>query len=181
MTVLNSPNPTPSVIPPPSQWKIALAAGLAAALVSFILLHRPLLSFACFLTTAIAAARDPIDEKSILVNGEDDVAGPLARLIGRATLQSIEGTTPKVRAITRAAVTGDAEIDSLRGRVRELERENKSLALWVERRRYVDEHVGRFKLDQLKASARKEGLTVGGTKVQVMMRLAEAGCLEDLD
>jgi len=77
-------------------------------------------------------------------------------------------------------VTGDAEIDSLRGRVRELERENKSLALWVERRRYVDEHVGRFKLDQLKVSARKEGLTVGGTKVQLMMRLAEAGRLEDL-
>eukprot|EP00555_Chaetoceros_dichaeta_P007745 CAMPEP_0198257498 /NCGR_PEP_ID=MMETSP1447-20131203/7167_1 /TAXON_ID=420782 /ORGANISM="Chaetoceros dichaeta, Strain CCMP1751" /LENGTH=332 /DNA_ID=CAMNT_0043944417 /DNA_START=137 /DNA_END=1131 /DNA_ORIENTATION=- len=172
MRVLNSPNSTPSDIPPPSQWKIALAAGLAATLVSFLLFQQPLLSFACFLTTTIVAARDPIDEKSILVDGEDDVAGPLARLIGRATLQSIEGSTPKVRAITRAAVTGNAEIDSLRGRIRELERENTSLSLWVERRRYVDEHVGRFKLDQLKASARKEGLTVGGTKVQVMMRLA---------
>lgn len=181
MSVLKSTNPTPSDIPPPSQWKIAIAAGLAATIVSFLLFQQPLLSFACFLTTTIVAARDPIDEKSILVDGEDDVAGPLARLIGRATLQSIEGSTPKVRAITRAAVTGNADIDSLRGRIRELERENTSLLLWVERRRYVDEHVGRFKLDQLKASARKEGLTVGGTKLQLMMRLAEAGCLEGLD
>lgn len=180
VTVLNSSSPTPSDIPPPSQWKIALAAGLAAALVSFLLLHQPLLSLAFLLTTTIVAARDPIDEGSSLVDGEDDVAGPLARLIGRATLQSIEGSTPKVRAITRAVVTGDAEIDSLRGRIRELEGENRSLALWVERRRYVDEYVGKFKLDQLKDSARKEGLPVGGTKVQLMMRLAEAGCLEDL-
>lgn len=178
MTVLNNssdPNFSPDVSPP-SQWKIAFSAGLAASLVSFLLLHQPLLSFALFLATTIVAARDPIDEGSTLIDGEDNVAGPLARLIGRATLQSIEESTPKVRAMTKAAVTGSAEIDFLRGRIQELEVENASLALWVERRRYVDENVGGVTLDQLKDSARKEGLAVGGTKAQLMMRLAEAGC-----
>jgi len=183
MTVLSPSNPISSDVPtpPPSQWKIALTAGLTAALASFLLLHQPLLSLACFLATTIVAARDPIDEgASTLIDGDDDLAGPLARTIGRAALQSIEGTTPKVRAITKAAVTGSAEIDSLRGRIRELEGENRDLMEWVEKRKYVDEHVGGFTLGELKGQARDEGLTVGGTKVQLMMRLAEAGCLEDL-
>jgi len=180
MTVLDPSNPISSDVPRPSQWRIALAAGFTASLISFLLLKQPILSFAFFLVTTIVAARDPLDEKSFLTDGEDDIAGPLARLIGRATLQSIEESTPKVRAITKAAVTGGAEIDSLKVRIRQLEEENRSLALWVERRMYIDEHIGKFKLEQLKDRARREGLAVGGTKMQLMMRLAEAGYLEDL-
>jgi len=178
MAVLKPSNPISSNVPRPSQWRVAITAGFVAGLVSFLLLKQPILSLTLFLATTIVAARDPIDENSFLIDGEDDIAGPLARLIGRVTLQSIQESTPKVRAMTKAAVTGNAEIDSLKVKIRQLEEENKSLALWVERRMYVDENIGKFKLEQLKNTARREGLAVGGTKMQLMMRLAEAGCLE---
>ena len=100
---------------------------------------------------------------------DNDLTGPLTHTISWAALKSIEGTTPKVCVVTKAAITGSAEINSLRGRIRELEGENRDLVEWVEKRKYVDEHVGVFSLGELTKKVRDTGLTVGGTKVQLMM------------
>jgi len=160
----------------PSTWMVALAAGIATGGSSFVFLHTQLsFSFLIFLVTIFFASRDPFHDSNI-IEGEE-VAGPIARMIGRATLTSIEKSKPKVRAIAKAAITGSADVEALLERVYMLEKENEELKIWIQRRKFVDEKVGIFKLDDLKSIARNEGLKVGGTKKELMMRLIEADLL----
>jgi len=118
----------------------------------------------------------------LLANGdpleEDSVAGALARVVGRFTLQSVQASQPKVRAIARAAVRGDEELAYLSRRVAELEAENADLALWKQQRQAVDDALSDFNVDELKEKARSNRIAIGGTKSQLLMRLVEAGIVK---
>ncbi len=121
--------------------------------------------------TTFMASRDPLNET------ENNISGPLFRIIGRGTLQSIEKSKPKVKAVARAVISTEDEYAQLKQRMVELERENEELKLWIERRKFIDENGQFYSLDTLKNMARTRGIQIGGTKAQVMMRLIEAGSI----
>jgi len=149
----------------PSSFQIAATAATVTSTASFLLTHNVLLTIASGLLAFIAANSDPLD---------DDIAGPVARMLGRSTLHSVEATRPKLKAVARAALTGEEEIAVLRERVRELQSENDELQLWKDRRILVEELLPSYSQGQLKTLARKNGLTISGTKTQLLMRLLEA-------
>jgi hypothetical protein len=153
---------------PVESWKVALSAGIVSSVAAnFLLLHSFILSSVVCVAVFLIANGDPLEE--------DSVAGALARVVGRLTLQSVQVSQPTVRAIARAAVRGDAEVTQLQRRVDELEDENAELYLWKQRRQAVDEALSEFNVDELKAKARENSITIGGTKSQLLMRLVEAG------
>jgi len=160
----------------PSKWGIAFSAGVFFATGSFLILHSISLSAFAFLVAVYTASRDPITEVG-LVEG-DDISGPMTRIVGRATYQSLESAKPTFQAVTRAVVDGDVVVVKLEQQVLELKRENESLKSWKKTREAVDEQMGGYTVGELKAIARENGLVVGGTKAQLMMRLVEAGSLE---
>jgi len=151
---------------PYSPFKVALSAGGVSSLLSFALFHNLGFSGLVLISVFFIANGDPLEE--------DSVAGALARVVGRATLESVEASQPKVRAVARAAVRGDEQYIELKAKLDELEEENKSLRLWKERRILVDANLNKFPFDDLKDRARSAGLMVGGTKAQLLMRLVEA-------
>ena len=73
---------------------------------------------------------------------------------------------------------GGSGNDELQQQVLELKQENEELKLWRQRRTDVDDQMGGYTVGDLKVIAKKDGLTVGGTKAQLMMRLVEAGSLQ---
>mmetsp|Transcript_22160 Transcript_22160/g.44830 ORF Transcript_22160/g.44830 Transcript_22160/m.44830 type:complete len:301 (+) Transcript_22160:101-1003(+) len=155
---------------PSNPWAVAFAAGGATAALIFILTSSWIASGASFIITGLLASRDPLEEEGAF--------GSLARIIGRVTLKSIETTTPKARAVARAAVRGDSELDFLRSRVRQLECENQELRQWIDQRKTVDESLSLFSLDKLKDLARSQGIPHSGrTKAQLMMALIDKGAL----
>lgn len=162
--------------PAPSKWGIAFSAGIFFATSSFLLLHSFTFSGLAFGIAVYIASRDPVTEVG-LVEG-DDISGPMTRIVGRATYQSLESAKPTLQAVTRAVVDGDAVVDKLEQQVLELQRENEELKLWRQRRTGVDDQMGGYTVGDLKAIAKKDGLTMGGTKAQLMMRLVEAGSLQ---
>jgi hypothetical protein len=157
-TLLNDELPLRSSL---TTWQVALAASGSGGAAAFFLLHNWILSGIVLVYIFVVANGDPLEEESI--------AGALARVVGRGTLQSL----PKVRAIARAAVTGEDDIAVLKSRVYELEKENYELKLWKKRRLAVDQALPDYSLEELKEKARQNGLGVGGTKTQLLMRLAE--------
>lgn len=87
---------------PPSPWNIALAAGSAVGMTSLAALHAPLvLSLGAFAATTYIAQRDPIKDEDWM---EGDLSGPISRIIGRATLTSIEKTKPVVQTVVRESI-----------------------------------------------------------------------------
>jgi hypothetical protein len=152
-------------------WKVALAAASVVALGSFFIFHDALISAVVLTAIFLVANGDPLEE--------DTLAGALARLIGRYTIRSVQASQPKMRAIARAAVRGD-EIALLRQQVKALQDENRELLLWKERRIAVDNALPNYSLEDLKQKARANGLKVGGTKTELLMRLVEAGVEEIL-
>ena len=172
------PNPDPELYPDPNKtssqptsWNIAVASGIVLALLSFFSFHVITFSAIIFIITTYIASRDPLNET------DENISGPLFRIIGRGTLQSIEQTTPKVKAVARAVINGEEEIQDLKRQLMDLESENQELKLWIARRQFVEENAQFYSLDTLKNMARMKGVQVGGTKAQVMMRLIEAGCI----
>ena len=163
--------------PPPSQWNIAFASGSMVALVSFLLFHQPTLSAIFFIVVTYIASKDPLQEDDGLVEG-DDISGPIARIVGRATITSIEKSKPKVKAVARAAIFGDEEIEVLQQRVQELEVENKEMKLWIQRRKAIDENSKFYSVPVLKDIARQNDVSLEGNKDELMMRLIEAGVLD---
>jgi len=117
---------------PTPQWKVAAAAALASSSLAFFVTGNFFLSCVALITVFFAANGDPLDEG-------DSVAGAVARILGRATLRSMEASRPKVKAVARAVVTGEEELATLRARLREVERENADLRTWKERRIKVEE------------------------------------------
>jgi hypothetical protein len=92
---------------PPSTLSIALAAGSAVGLTSLAALHIPILSLGAFAATTYVAQRDPIKDEDLL---EGDLSGPLSRIIGRATLSSIEKTKPVLQAALRTAIDSKGDL-----------------------------------------------------------------------
>ena len=160
----------------PSHWSIALASGSIFALLSLVIFHQPAFSAFIFLIVSYLAAKDPVQENDGLVEG-DDVSGHITRIVGRATIKSIEKSKPKVKAVARAAIFGDEEIDVLRQRLYELETENEKMKIWIRRRIAIDENAKFYSVDVLKEMARQNGISMEGNKGQLMMKLLEADVL----
>ena len=152
---------------PSSSFSVALAAAAVTSSLSILVFHDFLISLALAVPVFVVAYRDPMGEN-------DDVSGPLARIIGRAGLKSWSASEPKVRAVARAVVTGEEEIAMLKDRVEQLEIENSELRLWRQRRNFVDKALPNYTVTDLKEQARVNGLPVGGAKSQLLMRLIEA-------
>jgi hypothetical protein len=158
-------DPTRSVIMT-SQWKISLAAACVVSAFFAVLAKANLpVAAAVFVSVFLVANQDPLDE--------DNSTGAIARLLGRLTIQSVESSKPKLKAIARAAITDQEEIVLLKKRITQLEKENADLKLWRERRLLADDNLSKYNLEELKEMARQNQLSVGGTKSQLLMRLLE--------
>lgn len=159
------------------QWAAALAASVAAGVASFLALHNIAVGLVVAASVGFVANRNPLEE--------EDSAGAIARTVGRYTLASVEAATPKAKAIARAALIGQEEVEELQERLQDLETqytvlqgENTQLRLWKERRLWVDQVLSTYNLQELKELARRNELQVGGTKAQLLMRLVEAEAID---
>lgn len=77
----------------------------------------------------------------------------------------------------RVVFKGDSsttELAQLKQRIDELEDENASLRLWQERRNFVDSALSKYNVEQLKKLARENEVAVGGSKIELLIRLVEA-------
>jgi len=154
-----------------AQWKISLAAASFVSTFFLIATHSSLpVTGVVFAAVFFVANQDPLEEEG--------AAGALARLLGRFTIQSVETTKPKLKAMARAAIsTEDDDRDKvvalMQQRIDVLERENEELKTWKEQRTAADTLLSQYGLDELKAMARANQLPVGGTKIQLLMRLLE--------
>jgi hypothetical protein len=154
--------PTPVV----ESWNIGLAAASAAAAASFIIWHNLYLSVFLMGFLFVAATMD-----------DETVSGALARILGRTTIRSVQASEPKLKALARAVVTGETEVQELKKRIMVLEEEVGELRLWKDRRQKIEAATPYFSVEELKQCARDSGLAVGGTKNDLMMRLVEAQVL----
>jgi hypothetical protein len=162
----NDPLPKPTQ----SSWQVPAAAAVVASTFSFVLFHNTYVTALVLVSVYIAASGDPLEE--------DSLAGAVARILGRFTLQSVQASQPKIRALARAVVTGEEEILQLQQRLQELEKENEQLLLWKLRRLRTDQILPTYSLDQLKDLARDNSISVGGTKSQLLLRLVEANIVD---
>jgi hypothetical protein len=122
-----------------SQWQVASAAAVVTAGFCFVVTQNYFLSISMCAFVFVAAALD-----------DDSLSGALARILGRSTIRSVKATQPKIKALTRAVVTGEEEIVSLKATIKQLEDENTSLLLWKERRIQVDDMFPRHTITELK-------------------------------
>ena len=154
-----------------AQWKISLAAASFVSTFFLIATHSGLpVTGVVFAFVFFVANQDPLEEEG--------AAGALARLLGRFTIQSVETTKPKLKAMARAAITSENEdrakvVELMQQRIEVLEQENYELKKWKEQRSSADALLSQYGLDELKAMARQNNLPVGGTKIQLLMRLIE--------
>jgi hypothetical protein len=152
-------------------WKIALAASLLGSTATLVFSGNNLmLSAAVGAAIFLVALADPIDDQSL--------AGAAARVVGRAALRSVEASQPKVKAVARAVVTGQDELVALKQRVLDLEAENAELRKWKAMRIKAEDRLAEYSLPTLKNLARGQNLPVGGTKLQLLMRLVDARVIE---
>jgi len=158
---------------PPSRMKIAFAAGTSAATVALLALHTPLPIGACaFAVVAAYAAVDPLDDGG-------GVVAPLARILGRATIETTNEALPRVKGAILAATTGEEEIGRLKRRVQQLEKENAQLRSALGIRETVDDNMNAFTLDELRDYARRNGVVFSGrTKAQLFATLLERGIIK---
>ena len=199
-----------------SSWdtqQIALASGVTTCLLSPIVvpivhsLIPPILPFpssisfegAAFLGALayIVALGDPTDQSnviskttsgSVLQDGVE-VTGAVSRIVGRTALQSAKASAPRLKAVARAVVDYDSNVNTmeemkemqyqLSRRLLELESENDSLrreiALW----NAVEDVSGAYKLEELKEIARVNGIRGYSTdgKTALLRRLVNERAL----
>lgn len=153
-----------------SSWQVPAAAAVVTSTFSFLVFQNPYVTALLLVSVFIAASGDPLEE--------DSLTGALARILGRFTLQSVQASQPKIRALAWAVVTGEEEILQIQERMQQLEQENEQLQLWKARRIRVDEVMPTYSLDHLKDLARDHSVSVGGTKCQLLLRLVEAGIVD---
>ena len=155
---------------PSSTWQVALTASIVTAAASFWLFSNLYVSLFVLVTIFVVGNADPTHDDSLL--------GALARVLGRATLASVQTSKPKMQALARAVVTGQDEVRALRQTVQQLETENRTLQQWQARRLWVEEHVSDYTVQELKEQARQQDLPVGGTKLQLLQRLVDANVIQ---
>ena len=91
-----------------SPRKVARAAATTASLlVAIISGGDKILTVLTFVVVFFWANSDPLDEE------DENVAGPIARLLGRQSIAAIETTKPKLKAVAKAAITDISEQDSI--------------------------------------------------------------------
>ena len=152
-----------------SSWQIALAASTVSSVVVFGLFSNPYLSVLLFVVVFVVANVDPVDDDS-------ELWGALARMVGRQTLHSYQGTIqPKARAVARAVVTGQEEVVALQRQIVLLEQENVQLRQWKRIRLQAEDQLSQYTVTELKDQCRQQGLPVGGkrTKLQLLVQLLE--------
>jgi hypothetical protein len=153
-----------------SAFAIPIASAVVASGAAFLIFHNLSITVAVLVSVFFVAVGDPVQQ--------DSLAGALARILGRATLESYQASEPKFRAVARAVVTGQEEIVQLQQRLAVLQDENSRLRLWKVQRQAVDKALPAYSLDQLKKTARDNGVACGGTKSQLLMRLVKAAIVD---
>jgi len=161
-----------------TRWNVAVVAGFTSFIIVLLIFHSLLPSFISLLVITFIASRDPI-----LMEGDEDSViskflGPISRLLGYSVLGYVEKIYQKLYILVQAIFTDSNELESLRNQVESLQQTNHKLNLWIQQRQYVDETMGNYTVDELKVLLRQNNLSVSGSKVQLMMRLFEAGVLE---
>jgi SAP domain len=151
-----------------SQWQIAVAASLSTGGLTYIIIHNPILSVGLSGFVFVSALR----------NDDDSLSGALARILGRKTIQTVQASQPKLRALARAVVTGEEEIANLKRRIKELETELDELRSYKELRIRMDIALPNFTVAELSELAKQYGLPVGGTKSEILLRLSKVGAIE---
>lgn len=153
-----------------SNWNVSLAASVVFSLLAYLLFSNIFVSTCCFIGVFFVANTDPV--------ADDNILGAVARMVGRETLKAFQLTVkPKASAMARAALTGEAEVSSLQNRIKALELENAQLVKWKQHRIQAEENMSTYNLADLKDMARENDLPVGGTKLQLMVRLMEKDLL----
>ena len=155
---------------PTVSWQIALAASVVSfAMMRFLLQASAWLSGAVAVAIFAVALTDPVEDDSGLV-------GSLARLVGRQTIQSYQGTIqPKAKAMARAVVTGQDEWKLVQAQLVALQEENAALLQWKRIRLQAEQDLSLYTVEQLKDQCRQRGLPVAKrTKLQLLVQLLEA-------
>ncbi|CAJ1936077.1 unnamed protein product [Cylindrotheca closterium] len=167
-----------------STWQISAAAGISAFIGCECVTHSNFLSVLVLTAAVFSAWRDPVDDEGLL--------GAISRLLGRATIQTVESSKPRLQRIARAAIMDDGDEDYFKttaGRqtladprlaqyIEDLEKDNTSLSLWKERRELVDQYLSYYSLDDLQSKARERGIDTNCRKAQLMMKLVEADIIQ---
>eukprot|EP00591_Stephanopyxis_turris_P000118 CAMPEP_0195519970 /NCGR_PEP_ID=MMETSP0794_2-20130614/15858_1 /TAXON_ID=515487 /ORGANISM="Stephanopyxis turris, Strain CCMP 815" /LENGTH=217 /DNA_ID=CAMNT_0040649229 /DNA_START=224 /DNA_END=877 /DNA_ORIENTATION=- len=169
---------TTAILADPLQ--ISTAAALAAFCGTFFVTKSEFLSALALIAVFFAGFRDPGEEEGAL--------GSFSRLLGRATIKTVESSKPRLQRIARAAIADEDEISKYKPQInrlhesdptlaryiQQLEEDNRSLYYWKEKRMLVDEYLPYYSHDDLKKKARKGGIPIKGTKAELLMRLVEA-------
>lgn len=157
-------------------WQISMAAAMTASCATYFVTQNEFLSVVSLTGVFFAALGDPIEEEGAL--------GAFSRLLGRATIKTVETSKPRLQRIARAAITDEDEYKPEIGQLQEidprlaiyiqhLEDENARLELWKERRMLVDQYLPFYDMYDLQNMARQSGIPFEGTKDQLLMRLVE--------
>ena len=181
-TDLESDPETAAILAEP--WKISAAAAVTASCAAFYVTNNAIVSAIALVGVFFAANGDPVEQ--------DGIVGPSARVLGRATIKSVESSKPKLKAIARAAIadetsTADAtpqmehlmrENRRLERSIQQLEAQNQSLTLWKQRRELVDQYLMYYSMPDLQEKARQNNISIAGTKAQLLMALVERGIVD---
>jgi hypothetical protein len=152
-------------------WQIALTAATVFSVASLWLFGNVFVTMFVFGSIFVVANADPLHAD------DDNLWGALARLLGRATLQSYTDSKPRMKALARAVVTGQDQVRKLQQDLEAVLTEIEELRTWKQRRLWVEDHMADFTVDDLKDRARNHGLAVGGTKIQLLQRLVDANVI----
>lgn len=153
-------------------WQIALTASTVTAGISFLLFSNLYVALFVWVSIFLAANTDPVQDDS------GSLVGPLARVVGRATLQSYQTSKPTLQALARAVVTGQDQLRALQFEKETLQAQKDELELWKRRRLWVEDNLQSYSVQELKQRARENQLPVGGTKMQLLQRLVDAQVME---
>ena len=166
-----SPRQDQSTITHTPTWQIALTAATVTSGLSFVLFSNIYVSLFVLISIFLVANADPVQDDSGLV-------GPLARIVGRATLQSYQTSKPTLQALARAVVTGQDEVRMLRQELETVQARAEALETWKQRRLWVEDNLQKYTVEELKQKARDNQLPVGGTKLQLLQRLVDANVMD---
>ena len=153
-------------------WQIALTASTVTAGISFLLFSNLYVALFVWVSIFLAANTDPVQDDS------GSLVGPLARVVGRATLQSYQTSKPTLQALARAVVTGQDQVRTLELEKESLRAQKDELELWKRRRLWVEDNLQKYGVQELKQRARENQLPVGGTKMQLLQRLVDAQVMD---